>query len=444
VSRSRGIYRGTWSEKRGQWLFERVSDGPRKDFLDYPKASVVVSAADAQVVFAPYASEGLLRSDEFGAPGTWVKAKTGLTGYHVFGVEEDPTDPCHVLTVAQNAVDQSFDAVGTASWTRSFVSMDRPTAKLRGGIEIDPEDPLRWMVGAGGGPGENLNGGVWLSLDGGQSWSRTLGTEENMAQNPQVRDLLQHPEHPDWVVVVSARHRGGGVPGVYSSLARGEAGSFARVLGAGDAWRVTPLADLAVIVAGEIGLHELRLVDDEVRATNLSWSHGTATAVAVAGTWIVVGTEGGHIYRKPLPADHPPGGWAWIADVGTKVNDLEADRARPSEVYAGTHGNGVWQSTDDGQTFNRFNDGLESSEKTVFDLELSSCGRRLYAGTLGGLAIPQTRVAQPGVGDPFVQKVPVGARNELNTLAREKRPLFNDSKDFLRFSRFRNDLTLLA
>lgn len=383
----RGIWRGRSAGTDGEWRFERVSGGPSREFDDYPRQGVVVSAADSMLLWAPYCEDGMRVSPAFGDPGSWRTVQGGLTGYNIFGVEEDPSNPARVLCVAQNVVRDNTDGLTSSTWGDSFVSLDTPTANLRGGAEIDPRDPRRVLVGGGAGAGHNWNGGVWLTTDGGEIWTRVLGSEGDRDGNPQVYEVLQHPEAPDWILVASARHLGHGNAGVFSSTAGGAPGSFRKVLDAGDVWAVVPLPGSRALAGGAGGLFEIALTGGDVRATPLSGPGGVVTAVVFAGDIVVAGQADGAIYRKPAAALARPGGWERASQLGVPVSDLEASPARPGEVYAGTDGDGIWRSRDAGATWERFDDGLDSSEQTIFDLELSAPGDRLYAGTLGGLAV---------------------------------------------------------
>jgi hypothetical protein len=382
----RGIYRGAFSQTDQEWRFERVSAGPNREFLDYPKHSVVVSLADPSVVFAPYAEDGMYRSDEFGESGSFKKAHGGLSGYNIFGVEEDPSDPRRVFGVAQNVVRFNQDRILSSQWGDRFVSIEAATANLRGGVEVDRENHNLWIVGAGAGAGQNFNGGVWVSENAGSNWTRVLGSEGTQ-NNPQVYEVLQHPEASDWILVASAMYLGEGDAGLFSSVRRAESGSFTKIVDQGDIWIITTLPGLQALAGGAGGLFLLTLEGTSVSVENLPFTHGVVKAAIVAGEQVLAGTQGGLVYQKPLANLSEVGGWEQVADLGEVVSDLEAGGARPGEVFAGTNGNGVWRSTDSGANWEHFDTGLESSERIIFDLELSSCGDRIYAGTLGGLAV---------------------------------------------------------
>lgn len=383
----RGTWRGAWSGVEGAWIFERVSDGPSNGFLDYPKGPVVQAPSEPEIVYGPYAEDGMLRSDAFGDPGTWEQRQGGLTGYNIFGVEEDPSDPGRVLATAQNVVRISTDRVASTEWGDHFVSLDQATANLRGGVEVDPDDPDRWLVAGGAGAAGNWNGGVWLTTDGGSSWTRCIGSGD-LHGNPQVYELLQHPADPDWVLLASAEYEEEGDAGLFSSVERGEPGTFVEVLDSDDVWIVAPLPEGGVLAGGEGGLHRVAREEDVVTASPLPWTDGVVTAATVGDGVAVVGTDDGRLLVKPAADLDMEVGWNLVADLGgPMITDLAASELWPGEFYAGSWGAGIWRSLDGGATWSPFDEGLESSESSVFDLEVSACGDRLYAGTLGGMAV---------------------------------------------------------
>lgn len=380
----RGLYRGR-AGAGGAWIFERVSEGPQRRFLDWPKASVVILRANPRVLIAPYAEDGLRRSDQFGKPGSWRTIQGGLSGYNIFGVAEDPRDPRIVLATAQNVVRRSVDRIRSDAWDDRFVSLGSPTANLRGGLRVDPEIPARWIVGGGAGAGTSINGGVWITEDAGETWTRAIG-EDGVRSNPQVWAIEQDPENPALVAFASARHLGEGTPGVFASLERGKPGTFARIVD-GDHTALASLTGGRMLAGGAGGLTRLTLTGGAITAGRESWDGGVVTAVRASRGFVLVGSATGEIRRKPLGDLGTGTAWTLAASTGTAISDLEAAPARPGEIYAGTGGDGIWRSGDDGATWQRFDSGLESSQRVVFDLDLSACGDRLYAGTLGGLGV---------------------------------------------------------
>ena len=66
---------------------------------------------------------------------------------------------------------------------------------------------------------------------------------------------------------------------------------------------------------------------------------------------------------------------------------LAASPLRPGEIYVGTAQSGIYRSLYASGAFQDFAVGLEASERRIYCLKISALGDRLYAGTLGGLAV---------------------------------------------------------
>lgn len=392
LSRNRGTFKLTYNGDAGLWEASLVSPGPDTGFQEYPKGPVCVAPSDRRRLYAPYCQDSILRSDGFGGEGTWSVAKKGLTGFNVFGVSEDPSDADVVMVTGQNVVQRIENRIADSEWTSFVVQQDQVAANLRAGVIVDPLDQNRWLTAGGAGAGANLNGGVWLTEDGGITWERTLGSNETLETNPQVYALLQHKADPDIVVAAGSSWRGRGSVGVWVSFERGAAESFAQVVDDGS---YTALVSLdvpgepgAVVAGGEAGLAILtRSQQGGPEAAKLDWGNGTVTALAWDGAYVLAGTEDGKIYRAEDWQLREAGAWSLLADLELEITALALSSTRPGEIYAGTAENGVYRSLDGGISFQAFDDGLEASENKVFCLLVSSQGDRLYAGTLGGLAV---------------------------------------------------------
>jgi hypothetical protein len=189
-------------------------------------------------MYAPYAEDGMWISNAFGEPGSFATMNQGLTGYNIFDVKEDPGNANRIFAAAQNVVRVNEDRLASARWDDRFISLGGPTANVRGGVQVDANQPNRWLAGAGGGAAGNLDGGVWLTLDAGMTWQKVLGSTGagTGPSNPQVVELLQHPQDPDWVLAASVVYwgdsgiAGGGNAGVFSSTQRGDPGTWVEVV----------------------------------------------------------------------------------------------------------------------------------------------------------------------------------------------------------------------
>ncbi len=392
LSWNRGIFKLQYDVESSLWQAERVSPGPSTRFQEYPKGPVCAAPSDGRRLYAPYCQDSILRSDNFGEIETWTVAKKGLTGVNVFGVVEDPSDSSVVMVTGQNVIRRNNNRIANSEWLPFVIQQDQVTANLRAGAIVDPEDSNRWLVAGGAGAGVNLNGGAWLTNDGGYTWERTLGSNENQETNPQVYAIAQHPEYPELVAAASGLWCGHGTAGVFASLERGAAGSFVQVLGDGAYGALAALeipGEAGTILAGgEAGLALLTIsAGGEVEAMKLAWENGAIAALAWDGTTVYAGTAEGKIFSIEDDSLREPGAWYELDDIGCEITALAVSSARPGEIYAGTTENGIFRSLDGGGVFDLFASGLESSEQKVFCLLISSRGDRLYAGTLGGLAV---------------------------------------------------------
>ena len=88
-----------------------------------------------------------------------------------------------------------------------------------------------------------------------------------------------------------------------------------------------------------------------------------------------------------------PGGPQWVREYATGTP--------PTTIYAGTEGNGVFKSVNDGVTWAPFNDGLDEPGNSVYALYTS--GGMIYAGTDSGLFSAPDTISSAGSWTPVAQ-----------------------------------------
>jgi hypothetical protein len=126
----------------------------------------------------------------------------------------------------------------------------------------------------------------------------------------------------------------------------------------------------------------------------------------VSGGALFAGTEGDGVF---LSANN---GTRWTAaNSGLRIySDVEALAASGSTLFAGTSINGVYLSTDNGASWATANSGLTDSAV----LSLAVSGGTLFAGTYGG-GVWSRPIAQMGVLNPKSQRA-VSTRSNFNVL----------------------------
>ncbi len=114
-------------------------------------------------------------------------------------------------------------------------------------------------------------------------------------------------------------------------------------------------------------------------AVNTGLSNKYIEALAVIGTNVFAGTDGGGVYRSTN------NGTSWTAvNTGLTNNRVFALAVSGTNLFAGTSGGGIFRSADNGANWTEVNSGLSSG--AISDvLALAVSGTNLFAATYGGV-----------------------------------------------------------
>lgn len=299
-------------------------------------------------------SAGVFLSTDRGL--TWQIRTSGLVATSITGLAIDHQDPPRLYAGDANA--GTFKTVNRGRpWLR-LGDIAEPFAWARP-LQVDPDDPLTVYAGS--------TGAVAKSTNGGRRWTRHDGLS-CLA----VLDLLLDPRE-------TSRLYASGQFFTSACGLRPGACTFYRSLDAGETWRCIPEAQYrftkplgidpftSAVYAQALGGHLLRSTDGGTTWTvlfeNLSAS-SFATSPLVQGTLWAGGDgrvrrsrDGGLTWQDffaGLPAESP-------------VVELAPDPAALHTLYAATEGDGIFKSTDAGETWSlagiwpsgiRFQNGL--------------------------------------------------------------------------------------
>jgi photosystem II stability/assembly factor-like uncharacterized protein len=338
-------------------------------------AAIVIDPRDSRL-FAALQSGGIYTSVD--GADSWQQASEGLLNTTVTGLALDPASSARAYaTVAGwgHVLETTPDAGG--SWERLVNSWRR-----LGAVGLDPHSPETIYVGS---DYRYRSGTVTLvskSLDAGQSWNSTAAMFTILYPGygyAGVSDILVSPVDSD-VVLVGVEGFGLDGGGVYKSTNGGGTWSEKHSF-----W-ITCLAadpkDSNVYYAGAAQYgYVFRSTDGGDNWSNIG-PGGEYLAWWVRD--IVVAADG-DIF---VAADN--GLWNWngtdwtelTAFPAAEVTALAIDNDK-GVIYAGSDGQGVFVSEDEGSTWSELNDNLE--ELSVTKLALSTAApKTLYAGMLNG------------------------------------------------------------
>jgi len=254
---------------------------------------------------------------------SWTVASTGITSDRIGDFAIDPVTP-RIVYAAGQEVWKSEDA--GATWRKATLPL-----AIRYTLAIDPLHPYavyaaRSLLGPTT-PGFSFDGGVYRSVDSGETWTFSEAGLENTA----VFDLVVHPNGTLFAATGA---------GVYQSGDGGVSWFASTLTGQISSIQIDPL-DLSTLHAGSFDGRVFKSIDRGF-------------------TWTAASTG-------------PPGG---------SVLCVLVDPVRPRTVYAGTSDAGVFRSTDAGTSWFPLNTGLHVLR--VNALAISAAGSVLHAATGGG------------------------------------------------------------
>jgi photosystem II stability/assembly factor-like uncharacterized protein len=303
-----------------------------------------VAPSPPSVLFAATAGAGVFRSDTSGV--AWSFTGPGLTGDAValavrqFNVSASPINEIYETTVFAGTMGAGVFrlAPSAASWVSASVGL----ASL---------DVRTLLVSASGLVYAGTAGGLFASADGGDSWS-PKGAGLPSGTDSTISALAADPS------AASTLYAGTGV-GLFKS---GDGGSTWSKLDTGSTFILSVSAIAVDPLAGS-----------RVYAAGFKTFACSPLCLPVA--------------FQPIALRSLDGGASWLpmdALTGNFVRAIAATSTLPARVFAGTTGNGVFESSDGGATWAASSDGLPSGgvSSLVIDPALPSL---IFAGTLQGV-----------------------------------------------------------
>jgi photosystem II stability/assembly factor-like uncharacterized protein len=318
-----------------------------------------------------------------GQAAAWTS--NGPLGGSVYCLVPDPSRPSTLYAGTAEGVFKSDD--GGATWRAASVGI--PYGRVQT-IAIDPSATSTLYAGTLTPDGVD-SVGIFKSTDGGASWTAInegLIDPLTGVSPLDVWSLAIDPKNPGTILAGSRfseifKSANGGVTWQYTTL-----GGYQLALET-SAFQFDPSGSSRILAATTLGL--LRSTDGGNNWSgygNVSDSFFTlvtdpaspATLYAgnIAGSGIFKSTDSGAHWttiNKGLPSNQGATG-ALPLVVGFAV-----DPARPSTLYAGTYGNGLYRSTDGGSNWSSASGAMRSTFVTTLAFGQSSA---LLAGTLGG------------------------------------------------------------
>ena len=263
---------------------------------------------------------GVFKSEDSGE--SWAATNTGLTSLSVSALAIDPSAPATLYAATFTRVFKSAD--GGVSWTHIHDSASE--SFIQDLVVSSANSATLFFAALGPFPNPN-DGGVYKSIDGGVSWTRTLGPRAAFA------------------VAID--------PSTSTTIYAGTRRGVSKSTNGGTVWDDIQTELVAYALA----------IDPSTPAT------------------LYAGTPGG-----VLKSGNAGGTWTAVNGglIRSFVSSLAIDPSAPATIYAGTGGGGVSRSNDGGESWTAINVGLDSPSVTALAIDPSSPAT-VYAGTLDGV-----------------------------------------------------------
>jgi len=301
---------------------------------------VAVDPTNPKNLYAGSFGFGLFHSNDAGA--SWMEADSGIQSVGINAIALEPEHPEVVLAGTDSlGIFRSVDA--GATWTR--IGARYPGRGLIRAIGIQSASPAHSIYTS------DLNDGVFVSSDSGESWTRapwpgSLGPiAANYARIPNA--IAFHPTRAGVVYagVFGAgifRSTNGGQNWTPLSTGLSATGIDALVIDPSNPDALFAAGGEAVFRSSDGGQNWVRTATKfRVRALALCSERPGSNTWYAGGTGMFKTTDGGHTWTAvdsglPIPI---------------LIRSLAVDPAHCDNVYAGTEGSGMYKTVDGGQTW---------------------------------------------------------------------------------------------
>lgn len=366
------IYLGTAgglyvSEDNGEhWEWSRNGFPPIEPYgWSAPITSLAIDPSNPEIIFAGVGDslrhrfgQGEIYKSEDGGEH-WSIANTGSPSLHseaiIYSILVHPQRSNEVFVSTDYGVYRSRD--GGVNWEPRNVGLPHTNARK---LIMDPTDPMVLYLTINSPPNEApWQGGVYKSIDGGNSWQpKTFGLGDHVG-NPGDPDLVTanykniiiDPLNPEVLYV--------------GAISWWDAGIYKTTNGA-ESWSISISkrnTDWGWIKQDDWGPPQgdcMLINPDEPEH------------VFVGDAWQLFETgNGGVTWQQIYTNQDPPGSGTWQGRgiETTVVYDIEVDPTNSDIVYVGYADVGLHKSMDGGITFKRFSQGLDHPGN-VFDIEI--------------------------------------------------------------------------
>ena len=260
-------------------------------------------------------------------------------------VQDDPAT--WYVAVGSGGVWKTENA-GT-TWTSLF---DGQGSYSIGALGLDPSDPSRIWVGTGenhGGRHLGFGDGIYLSEDGGQTW-----TKKGLENSERIGKIIVHPEDSNtvWVAAQGPVWSPGGERGVYKTSDGGET------------WDLVLSSDNEYTGAGDLMIDPSN--PDRLYAT--TWQRHRTVAAYVGGgpeSGLWRSEDGGENWTE-LKTGLPSGN---MGKIGIAISPMQ-----PDVVYAAIEldlrEGGIWRSSDRGSSWTKMSDTVSGGTGPHYYQEL--------------------------------------------------------------------------